>query len=204
MSETLDSLQNSLSDILPQLGSIIGQFFSQLAGIVGYFFSSFTDGSLSFGQIYMGIIRWVMPLLALHILITVLRSMLRVRNPKETWGYLLSPDLGKFSINHWECTVGRAKHCDVRIKLATVSKTQCALIRNDDGEWRIHNLSDKNITCLNGEELTEDRPLRHGDTVTIGGADLRFEAITELGYQQNTARRFRRGLLLYTSLYFSS
>ena len=84
MSETLDSLQNSLSDILPQLGSIIGQFFSQLAGIVGYFFSSFTDGSLSFGQIYTGIIRWVMPLLALHILITVLRSMLRVRNPKET------------------------------------------------------------------------------------------------------------------------
>ena len=79
---------------LPQLGSIIGQFFSQLAGIVGYFFSSFTDGSLSFGQIYTGIIRWVMPLLALHILITVLRSMLRVRNPKETWGYLLSPDLG--------------------------------------------------------------------------------------------------------------
>ena len=192
MSETLDSLQNSLSDILPQLGSIIGQFFSQLAGIVGYFFSSFTDGSLSFGQIYTGIIRWVMPLLALHILITVLRSMLRVRNPKETWGYLLSPDLGKFSINHWECTVGRAKHCDVRIKLATVSKTQCALIRNDEGEWRIHNLSDKNITCLNGEELTEDRPLRHGDTVTIGGADLRFEAITELEYQQNTARRIRK------------
>ncbi len=192
MSETLDSLQNSLSDILPQLGSIIGQFFSQLAGIVGYFFSSFTDGSLSFGQIYTGIIRWVMPLLALHILITVLRSMLRVRNPKETWGYLLSPDLGKFSINHWECTVGRAKHCDVRIKLATVSKTQCALIRNDEGEWRIHNLSYKKINCLNGEELTEDRPLRHGDTVTIGGADLRFEAITELEYQQNTARRIRK------------
>ena len=88
--------------------------------------------------------------------------------------------------------VGRAKHCDVRIKLATVSKTQCALIRNDEGEWRIHNLSDKNITCLNGEELTEDRPLRHGDTVTIGGADLRFEAITELEYQQNTARRIRK------------
>ena len=60
------------------------------------------------------------------------------------------------------------------------------------GSGRIHNLSDKNITCLNGEELTEDRPLRHGDTVTIGGADLRFEAITELEYQQNTARRIRK------------
>lgn len=192
MSEMLDNLQNSLSDLLPQLGSIIKQFFSQLAGIVGYFFSSFTDGSLSLGQIYTGIIRWVMPLLALHILITVLRSMLRVRNPKETWGYLLSPELGKFSINHWECTVGRAKHCDVRIKLATVSKTQCALIRNDEGEWRIHNLSDKNITRLNGEELTEDRELHHGDTITIGGANLRFEAITELEYQQNTARHIRK------------
>ena len=38
MSEALDSLQSSLSDILPQLGSLIGQFFSQLAGIAGYFF----------------------------------------------------------------------------------------------------------------------------------------------------------------------
>lgn len=192
MSEALDSLQSSLSDILPQLGSLIGQFFSQLAGIAGYFFGNFTDGSLSFGQIYTGIIRWIMPLLALHILITVLRSMLRVRNPKETWGYLLSPHLGKFPINHWECTVGRAKHCDVRIRLATVSKTQCALMRNDEGEWRIHNLSDRNTTCLNGEEVTEDMPLRHGDIVTIGGADLRFEAITELEYQQNKARRIRK------------
>ncbi len=192
MSEILNNMQNYLSDILPQLGSIIGQFFERAAGVIGYLFDKLTGGSVSAGDIYTSVIRWIMPLLALYILVTVLRSMLRVRNPKETWGYLLSPDLGKFPIHHWECTVGRARHCDIRIRFATVSKTQCALIRNDEGDWRVHNLAEKNITQLNGEDVTDDMTLRHGDTLSIGGVDLRFEAITELEFERNKARRIRK------------
>lgn len=192
MNGIFDSIQNGSAGFFSQLGDILGQFFKQIAGIIGYIFNMFTGGTLAAGEVYTGIIRWVMPFLALHILVTVLRSMLRVTNPKETWGYLISSGLGRFPIHHWECTVGRAKHCDVRIKFATVSKTQCALIRNDEGEWRIHNLSDKNITRLNGEEITEDMELHHGDTIGIGGVELRFEAITELEYHQNTVRRSRK------------
>lgn len=204
MNETLGNIQDYLSDVLPQLGSIIGQIFQRIAGILGYAFDSLTDGSVPIGQIYTGVIRWIMPLLALHILLSVLRNMLRVRNPKETWGYLISPDLGRFPIHHWECTVGRARHCDVRVQFATISKTQCALMRNDEGDWQIHNLSDKNTTYLNGEEVAEDMPLSHGDTVTIGGVDLRFEAITELEYEQNKARRIRKSKPLppWTSFIF--
>ena len=119
----MESIQQYISDILPQLGSIIGQFLSQAAGMVSYAFSWLHDKPVSAGAVYTQVIRWVMPLLALHILISVLREMLRVRNPKETWGYLYSKDLGRFPINHWECTVGRARHCDITVKFATISKT---------------------------------------------------------------------------------
>lgn len=204
MSEMISSIQSSLSDILPQLGSIIGQLFQRIAGIFSYAFDLLTGGSISYGDVYTGVIRWVMPILAIHILFSVLRSMLRVRNPKETWGYLISPELGRFPIHHWECTVGRAGHCDVIVKFATISKTQCSLMRNDEGEWTVHNLSDKNITRLNGEEVTEDAPLKHGDVIDIGGVELTFEAITELEYEQEKIRRMRKSKPLppWTSFIF--
>ena len=77
----MESIQQYISDILPQLGSIIGQFLSQAAGMVSYAFSWLHDNPVSAGAVYTQVIRWVMPLLALHILISVLREMLRVRNP---------------------------------------------------------------------------------------------------------------------------
>ena len=204
MNETLNNIQNYLSDLLPQLGSIFGQIFDRIAGFFSYLFGSLTDGSVAPGDIYTGVIRWVMPILAVHILFSVLRSMLRVRNPKETWGYLISPDLGRFPIHHWECPVGRARHCDVIIKFATISRTHCSLMRNDDGEWMIHNLSDKNITQLYGEDVTVDMSLKHGDIIGIGGVDLRFEAITELEYEQEKVRRMRKSRPLppWTSFLF--
>ncbi len=204
MNETLNNIQDYLSDVLPQLGSIFRQIFQRIGDFFSYLFGSLTDGSVPLGDIYTGVIRWVMPILAIHILFSVLRSMLRVRNPKETWGYLTSADLGRFPIHHWECTVGRANHCDVIIKFATISKTHCSLMRNDEGEWTIHNLSDKNITRLNGEDVTEDTPLHHGDIIEIGGVELKFEAITELEYEQEKVRRMRKSRPLppWTSFLF--
>ena len=70
----MERIQQYISDILPQLGSIIGQFLSQAAGMVSYAFSWLHDNPVSAGAVYTQVIRWVMPLLALHILISVLRE----------------------------------------------------------------------------------------------------------------------------------
>ena len=192
----MESIQQYISDILPQLGSIIGQFLSQAAGMVSYAFSWLHDNPVSAGAVYTQVIRWVMPLLALHILISVLREMLRVRNPKETWGYLYSKDLGRFPINHWECTVGRARHCDITVKFATISKTQCALMRNDSGQWFVHDLSGRSSTLINGKEAESGKgtgtELHHGDTVSIGGVDFIFESITKQEMEIQQQKRIRK------------
>ena len=192
----MESIQQYISDILPQLGSIIGQFLSQAAGMISYAFSWLHDNPVSAGAVYTQVIRWVMPLLALHILISVLREMLRVRNPKETWGYLYSKDLGRFPINHWECTVGRARHCDITVKFATISKTQCALMRNDSGQWFVHDLSGRSSTLINGKEAESGKgtgtELHHGDTVSIGGVDFIFESITKQEMEIQQQKRIRK------------
>lgn len=188
----MEHIQQFLSDILPQLGSILGQFFSQAAGIIGFAFSWLGSHPVSLGAVYTQVIRWIMPVLAAYILLSVLRRMLQVNNPKETWGYLVSPDLGKYAIHHWECTVGRARHCDITVKFATISKTQCALIRNDLGQWFLHDLSDHSSTLLNGQMLTGGREVHHGDMISIGGVEFTFESITRQELEIQKQKRIRR------------
>ncbi len=192
MNDIFNSIQDWIADVAPQFGSILKQLFQRLGGFFSYTFSVLKENDITAGSIYTQMIRWFMPILALVILGSVLRNMLSVKNPKETWGYLSSPELGKFQISHWECTVGRARHCDIMIKFATVSRTQCALIRNDKGEWRVHNLSDKNITKINGMALTMDMPLVHGDTLSFGGIDMTFESISKMEFADNLKKRSRR------------
>lgn len=176
------------SDIL----STVQQGISGILDIIGYGFTWVFENNESAGILYTGIIRWIMPLLALSILLSVLRRMLRVKNPKEIWGYLKSPELGNFPINHWESTIGRASHCDIPIKFATVSKTQCAIIRADDGSWTLHNLSDINLTKVNGREILSDTELHHGDIIDFGGVELKFSSISK----QEQAVQIKRRMLL--------
>lgn len=202
----MENIQHYLSDILPQLFSVAGQFFSQAAGIIAYAFTWLRENPVAMGDVYTQVIRWIMPFLALHILISVLRSMLRVKNPKETWGYLTSHDFGRFPINHWECTVGRARHCDITVKFATISRTQCALMRNDLGQWFIHDLSGRATTLINSTDIASAEnktEIHHGDTISIGGAEFTFESITrqEMAIQQQKRVKKSSPMPLWTAFF---
>ena len=171
------------------IADTISQIFSSFFNMLGYGFTWIFENHDSFATVYTGIIHWIMPLLALGILMSVLRRMLRVKNPREIWGYLNSKELGKFPINHWESTIGRASHCDITVKFATISKTQCSIIRDDDGIWTLHNLSEYNITKVNGEEIPVSVKLHHGDIIDLGGVKLRFEAISKQEHEIQIKRR---------------
>ena len=61
MNETLNNIQNYLSDVLPQLGSIFRQIFQRIADFFSYLFGSLTDGSVPLGDIYTGITQRITP-----------------------------------------------------------------------------------------------------------------------------------------------
>ncbi|MFV0517457.1 MAG: FtsW/RodA/SpoVE family cell cycle protein [Aminipila sp.] len=178
-----------MSDFFNNIGTFFSELWLRAWEITKYGFQWILDNHLQFGDIYSSIVRWVFPVLALGILLSVLRDMLRVKNPKETWGYLVSPELGRFPIHHWECTIGRAKHCDVIINFPTVSRTQCSLIRDDDGNWKLYSLSEKNPTICAGHEVSDYVDVKPGDTIIFGGVILTLEPISEIEHELQQKNR---------------
>ncbi len=143
-------------------------------------------------EIYLHLVKWLMPVLALYIVYSVIKRMMRVKNPAEVWGYIYAPDMGRFPISHWECTIGRGRRCDIKISLATVSNTQCALIRDDKGSWYIHDLSGRNTTEVNGRAINSGTKLHHGDTITLGGLDFSFQPITKQELEIQKEKRIKQ------------
>ncbi|MCI8284129.1 MAG: FtsW/RodA/SpoVE family cell cycle protein [Firmicutes bacterium] len=188
----MENIKQLISDILPQLSDLMSQIADRASDIIKYVFTWISESDITFASVYTQVIRWILPLLALHILLSVIREMMQVKNPKETWGYLKSKELGKFPINHWECTVGRARHCDIIIKFATISRTQCALIRDDDGNWFVHNLSEKDTTLINNKVIKGKTQLKYGDKLKIGGVEFTFEAITKQEHEIEKQKRIKK------------
>lgn len=182
MQEFWQYFSQSIGPWLKQAGQIISDAFK-------YAFDFIVEHPTAVGVWYTEIIRWVMPILALAILLTVLKSMLKVKNPNETWAYLVNPAWGNFAIHHWECTVGRAKNCDIVINFPTVSRMQWALSRDDDGEWMVADLSGKGGSALNGKRLRGYQVITDGDILSVGDVEFGFSLISE---EENAAQMKHR------------
>lgn len=123
----------------------------------------------------LAVTKWILPLLAVWLLVRCIRSMLSERYAPEIWAYLETPEGETVAIRHWECIIGRAKSCDVTINRQCVSRTHASLIRSDSGQWRLYDLESKG-----GSFVGSRRDLGNGLDV-CGGDILRF-ADTEMTF----------------------
>lgn len=73
-----------------------------------------------------------------------------------------------------EIVVGRATDATLSIPDTSVSRKHCAFKREGNG-WVVADLGSGNGTLVNGEPVTEDRPLMSGDVITIGDTVLEFK-----------------------------
>lgn len=188
------------------------QLFLAESGFFTQLWERIRDGSAYIGQWirenpgetaqwFSGLTRWIMPLLALSILASVLRSMILVKNPAEHWAHLTDERGTRYDISHWECTLGRARHCDVVLPGKTVESTQCALIRDDRGNWAVHELAKDGATLRNDLPVEDSAPLEDGDALSFGGVRLFFHPLSleEAKNQQQTRKTQSR----FTSPWFS-
>lgn len=72
-------------------------------------------------------------------------------------------------------TLGRAPSNDVVVDDDEVSR-QHAVLRRQDGGYVIADMGSSNGTFVNGKRITAPQPLRVGDTIRIGRADLVLQA----------------------------
>ena len=126
--------------------------------------------------------KWFLPVLALWLLLRCVRSMLRERYEPEVWGYLeKTGGKARYPLTHWECVVGRARGCDVTLDRAGVQRTHAALIRADDGRWRLHDLSGGATHCGAAADKGAGLEVKDGATLTFAEEALVFRDLDEEG-----------------------
>ena len=129
-------------------------------------------GTLPGILLYAG--RVLMALCALFIVIRCARSLFR-KPEQELWGHLTMGGV-RYDLHHWENAIGRAKSSDVCVNFPSVSRNHAVLSRSDKGVWRVFPLNTRSGVLINGQRHLDAAELRDGDTLAVGGVELRFTA----------------------------
>ena len=132
-------------------------------------FPNIQQGFVAF---YTLVIRWVLPVLAVCILIRCILPLLSSKKEGDTpCGYLILPDGRRIPLIHWENSIGRSKLSDIVLPFSFISRSH-AVLTYSDGEWTVTNLSSSSGVWLNGTEIAGKEPVKNGDTISLGGFKL--------------------------------
>ncbi len=137
--------------------------------------------------------RYVLPALALIILIRSAISMLSGKPEREVWGHICMPNGAKQPLTNWENVLGRSRSSDVVLDYRTVSRTHAALTRDAFGHWTVMDLGSKTGTKVRGHDVEGPVPIRSGDILTVGGASVMFVASTVREEEARAQSRERPG-----------
>jgi len=141
------------------------------------------------------IIRFILPALAVIIIIRCTRSLLNEKSEGEIWGQLRFPNGTLYDLTHWENVIGRAKSSDAFIDYPTISRNHAAIIRDDKGNWRIYDVESKTGVVVNGKKIESDDgiPVSSGDSIELGGVELTFIAADNTDEYEQSVSRTRPG-----------
>lgn len=73
--------------------------------------------------------------------------------------------------------IGRDPRNDIKIEDVTVSRKQC-IIEIRDGEYILHNFSNRNVTRINGQKVKQSKEIKDGDTVEMGNMKFVFTDVS--------------------------
>ena len=128
-------------------------------------------------HVYIGVLRYVGPVLVAFLLPRCFRPLLTFRKEPEIWAWLMMEDGKKIPITHWENIIGRHKKSDVVIDFPTVSRHHGVLTRYDDGSWTISDTDSSGGIRVNGERISICA-LQPEDVIDIGGVEMMLVPIS--------------------------
>ena len=144
----------------------------------------------TFAHVYIGFLRWAVPILAALILLRCGLPLLTFRREPEIWAWLIKADGKREAITHWETVIGRSKRSDIVIDLATVSRNHAVLTRYDDGSWTVRDAGSKTGIRVNGQRGTIF-VLSPDDVLSIGGVEMKLQPISRKQEQRLAQIRTR-------------
>ena len=141
------------------------------------FLSVFLNAKDTYLYVFITILRWIAPLLAIVLLIRCGRPLLTFRREPEIWAWLCLESGKKLPITHWENVIGRSKRSDIVIDFPTISRTHGVLTRYDDGSWTVTDADSKDGVFVNGKRI-RIRALQPEDVISIGGVNMTLQPIS--------------------------
>ncbi len=172
--------------------SFFSGFWTDLQRLFSSFGSEGSFLSLAVGTLDV-VCRFLLPLLALLVVVRCARSLLQGKLETESWGWLTDPDGNYQVMHHWEVLLGRSRRCDIVLNDPTVSRNHAALIRDDKGIWTLYPLRNKNGVYLGGTEVTEPTRVSDDDVIALGAAQLTFRALSPAEEAEQAKTRTRPG-----------
>ena len=80
-----------------------------------------------------------------------------------------------YELSSLAVSIGRGEDMDIAIDNVSVSRRQARIQMSASGQWVVEDLSSANGTFVNGQRLTEPRPLSRGDEISFGKFSLFFD-----------------------------
>lgn len=95
-----------------------------------------------------------------------------------------------FSLEEGEYVIGRANDNPICIPDTSVSRKH-VMVRKVGAGWAVSDLGSGNGTLVNGDPIGDETPLAHGDVITLGDTELRFEDVGNSTMMVTTGSRPR-------------
>ena len=121
-----------------------------------------------------GVLRYVLPVLAVIILFTCIISLFRNRPRLHKLAQLVDQNNGSIiDIDRWETSIGKSKSNDIVLPMPNVSRFH-AVIAKKRKEWVITDTFSKTGIKLNDRSVHGSAVIEDGDIITIGSIPLKF------------------------------
>lgn len=175
---------------MEQAGNIINQIFSSSGDV---------SGDMPLLAVLTLVIRFLLPALAVVILFRCIKSLLTGMQEPEVWAYMGLPNGGRVPLYHWENVIGRAKTCDVVLNYPTLSRSHCAVIRNEKGNWTAIDLESKSGVFINCKKIEGSERFREGDLLNMGGVELALKELDPEEIREQNKSRTKPGRFIRPS-----
>lgn len=142
-----------------------------------------------------GLIRYILPIMAVIILATCVISLFRNRPRLHKLAQLVDQNNGSIiDIDRFETSIGKSKSNDIVLPMPNVSRFH-AVIAKKRKEWVITDTFSKTGILVNGKKIEDKSVIEDGDIITIGSIPLKFLCAEAVSAQSKTEMRNAAGEL---------
>lgn len=118
--------------------------------------------------------RYILPVLAIAVILTCVISLFRNRPRLHKLAQLVDQNSGSvMDIDRWETSIGKSKSNDIVLTNPDVSRFH-AVIAKKQKEWVITDTFSKTGVLVNDEAVDTSCVIEDGDIITIGSVPLKF------------------------------